>query len=219
MTPGGGESVRASIGKPRICGAFSYQACKPDSVEGGNPSVRLPGSSAGRVGGACSPCTGRGLASRPCRQGRWWALTPPFHPYRPRLRRFATGGLFSVPLSVGFRRLPRGSVLPCGVRTFLDASEGAPRSPGLHRECSLGGWQALSRSPSRTGIERSPCESAGRGRSAMRWMRSGSRRSVRCSPWSGVQRRCVVSVRRLPPGPDREWRGQQQLHGGVHHRR
>src|SRR5215470_11855793 len=69
--------------------------------------MRLPGSSAGRVGGACSPCTGRGLASRPCRQGRWWALTPPFHPYRPRLRRFATGGLFSVPLSVGFRRLPR----------------------------------------------------------------------------------------------------------------
>src|SRR5690242_5217683 len=49
--------------------------------------MRLPGSSAGRVGGACSPCTGRGLASRPCRQGRWWALTPPFHPYRPRLRR------------------------------------------------------------------------------------------------------------------------------------
>ena len=99
--------------------------------------MRLPGSSAGRVGGACSPCTGRGLASRPCRQGRWWALTPPFHPYRPRLRRSATGGLFSVPLSVGFRRLPRGSVLPCGVRTFLDGAK-PPRSPGLHRNCSVG---------------------------------------------------------------------------------
>ncbi len=84
--------------------------------------MRLPGSSAGSVGGACSPCTGRGLASRPCRQGRWWALTPPFHPYLSRLRRSATGGLFSVPLSVGFRRLFRKSVLPCGVRTFLDAS-------------------------------------------------------------------------------------------------
>src|SRR3954447_4255034 len=83
--------------------------------------MRLPGSSAGRVGGACSPCTGRGLTSRPCRQGRWRALTPPFHPYRPRLRRSATGGLFSVSLSVGFRRLSRESVLPCGVRTFLDA--------------------------------------------------------------------------------------------------
>src|SRR3954470_10918875 len=93
--------------------------------------MRLPGSSAGRVGGACSPCTGRGLASRPCRQGRWWALTPPFHPYRPRLRRSATGGLFSVPLSVGFRRLSSESVLPFGVRTFLDASREAPQSPGL----------------------------------------------------------------------------------------
>src|SRR5712691_3172937 len=30
------------------------------------------------------------------------------------------GGLFSVPLSVGFRRLPVGSVLPFGVRTFLE---------------------------------------------------------------------------------------------------
>src|SRR5215470_14579961 len=92
--------------------------------------LRLPGSSAGHVCGACSPCTGRGLTSRPCRQGRWWALTPPFHPYRPRLRRSATGGLFSVSLSVGFRRLSIESALPCGVRTFLDA-ETAPRSPGL----------------------------------------------------------------------------------------
>src|SRR5438067_12109479 len=82
--------------------------------------MRLPGSSAGSVGGACSPCTGRGLTSRPCHQGRWWALTPPFHPYLPRLRRSATGGLFSVSLSVGFRRLFRKSVLPCGVRTFLE---------------------------------------------------------------------------------------------------
>src|SRR4051812_18488687 len=93
--------------------------------------MRLPGSSAGSVGGACSPCTGRGLASRPCHQGRWWALTPPFHPYLSRLRRSATGGFLSVPLSVGFRRLPRGSVLPCGVRTFLEPPGEDPRSPGL----------------------------------------------------------------------------------------
>ena len=32
----------------------------------------------------------------------------------------AGGGLLSVPLSVGFRRLACASVLPCGVRTFLD---------------------------------------------------------------------------------------------------
>jgi hypothetical protein len=36
---------------------------------------------------------------------RWWALTPPFHPYRRQLRRSAGGGFLSVPLSVGFRRL------------------------------------------------------------------------------------------------------------------
>ena len=98
--------------------------------------MRLPGSSAGSVGGACSPCTGRGLTSRPCRQGRWWALTPPFHPYPSRLRRSATGGFLSVPLSVGFRRLSSESVLPCGVRTFLEPpplskQQSGPRSPGL----------------------------------------------------------------------------------------
>ena len=58
---------------------------------------------------------------------RWWALTPPFHPYRRRLRRGAGGGLLSVPLSVGFRRLACASVLPCGVRTFLERRRsGAP---------------------------------------------------------------------------------------------
>src|SRR3954466_3981917 len=51
---------------------------------------------------------------------RWWALTPPFHPYLRRLARSVAGGLLSVPLSVGFRRLGRPSVLPCGVRTFLE---------------------------------------------------------------------------------------------------
>src|SRR6266508_2261793 len=65
---------------------------------------------------------------------RWWALTPPFHPYRRHLRRYAAGGLLSVPLSVGFRRLGRPSVLPCGVRTFLEAPRGAPRSPGLQAQ-------------------------------------------------------------------------------------
>src|SRR6059058_1284056 len=50
---------------------------------------------------------------------RWWALTPPFHPYLRRLRRCVPGGFLSVPLSVGFRRLSQESVLPCGVRTFL----------------------------------------------------------------------------------------------------
>ena len=41
-----------------------------------------------------------------------------------------------MPLSVGFRRLPLGSVLPCGVRTFLDGTR-PPRSPGLQRQSSV----------------------------------------------------------------------------------
>ena len=61
-----------------------------------------------------------GFGEPPRRRGRWWALTPPFHPYRRRLRRYVGGGLLSVPLSVGFRRLACASVLPCGVRTFLE---------------------------------------------------------------------------------------------------
>src|SRR5207244_11124156 len=62
---------------------------------------------------------------------RWWALTPPFHPYLQRLRRIAAGGLLSVPLSVGFRRLgfPQRPALWCP--DFPRAANG-PRSPGLH---------------------------------------------------------------------------------------
>src|ERR1700740_2679547 len=46
---------------------------------------------------------------------RWWALTPPFHPYLACLRRTTRGGLLSVPLSVGFRRLgfPQRPALRC----------------------------------------------------------------------------------------------------------
>jgi len=29
------------------------------------------------------PCSGWGLPSRPGHPGRWWSLTPPFHPYSP----------------------------------------------------------------------------------------------------------------------------------------
>src|SRR5437763_12101571 len=62
---------------------------------------------------------------------RWWALTPPFHPYLRRLARSVAGGLLSVPLSVGFRRLgfPQRPALWCP--DFPRAANG-PRSPGLH---------------------------------------------------------------------------------------
>src|SRR6266487_2801633 len=51
-------------GKTPHLRGFPLAGHKPDFVEGDHPSVQLPGSSAGRLSGACSPCTGRGLASR-----------------------------------------------------------------------------------------------------------------------------------------------------------
>src|SRR5436190_15925885 len=71
---------------------------------------------------------------------RWWALTPPFHPYLRRLARSVAGGLLSVPLSVGFRRLGRPSVLPCGVRTFLEAlARSAVTRPAPHSVAAVMG--------------------------------------------------------------------------------
>src|SRR5712691_12394245 len=52
-------------GKTLQIAGFSFsRPYKPDSVEDDHPSLQLPGSSAGRLNGTCSPCTGRGLASR-----------------------------------------------------------------------------------------------------------------------------------------------------------
>jgi hypothetical protein len=119
--------------KPRETGLFCSRPVSRILSRGDHPSVQLPGSSAGYVGGASLPCTGRGLASRPCRHGRWWALTPPFHPYRRRLRRSrhrrsvfcATFRRLSPP---PFRERP---ALWCP--DFPRAPEG-PRSPGLRTE-------------------------------------------------------------------------------------
>jgi hypothetical protein len=74
------------------------------------------------------PCSGRGLPSQPGHPGRWWSLTPPFHPYRrpgPAAVYFLWHCLAGCP----------GWVLPtallCGARTFL----GIPGSeePGMTR--------------------------------------------------------------------------------------
>ena len=83
---------------------------------------RFRGIWARRPGVSCSALHPMGFfVPRRSLDGRW-ALTPPFHPYPPALRR--AGGLFSATLSVapGFGRTPprilRGMV-PGGVRTFL----------------------------------------------------------------------------------------------------
>src|SRR5919109_567799 len=45
-----------------------------------------------------------GVAVPPLLPAARWALTPPFHPYRPTPSRGPDGGLLSVALSVAFRR-------------------------------------------------------------------------------------------------------------------
>ena len=66
---------------------------------------------------------------------RWWALTPPFHPYRTPhrvMRRMAVSFLCHFPSAFAAWGFP--SALPCGVRTFLGPRRG-PQPPGLHRQC------------------------------------------------------------------------------------
>src|SRR5205814_2121226 len=101
-----------------------------DSVEGDHLSWQQPGPSAGRLvaGPVCLAPDGVWRAAVSPR--RWWALTPPFHPYLRRLARSVAGGLLSVPLSVGFRRLGLPSVLPFGVRTFLERRLAVTRPAG-----------------------------------------------------------------------------------------
>src|SRR5215204_6228405 len=96
----------------------------------------LPGSSAGRLRAEPVRLAPDGVWLAAVSPRRWWALTPPFHPYLRRLRRetFAAGGLLSVPLSVGFRRLgfPQRPALRCP--DFPRAARNGPRSPGLQAQ-------------------------------------------------------------------------------------
>ena len=77
------------------------------------------------------PCSGWGLPSRPGYPGRWWSLTPPFHPYLPGPARGRTGAavcfLWHCPAGHPGSVLP--TTLPCGARTFLTAHRAA-RPPG-----------------------------------------------------------------------------------------
>jgi hypothetical protein len=61
-----------------------------------------------------------GLAMRPLLPAARWAFTPPFHPCRPRGRRFVFCGAIRQVALPG--RYPAPSL--CGVRTFLGAGEG-----------------------------------------------------------------------------------------------
>ena len=67
------------------------------------------------------PCSRWGLPSRPAHAGRWWSLTPPFHPYLFR------GGLFSVALSRGS---PQVGVAHHRALWSPDFPRISPRPPG-----------------------------------------------------------------------------------------
>src|SRR6266576_6080516 len=92
--------------------------------------MQQPGPSAGRLlaGPVCLAPDGVWLAAVSPR--RWWALTPPFHPYLQRLRRDASLSAvsFLCHFPSAFAAWVRPSVLPCGVRTFLE-----PRGPAVTR--------------------------------------------------------------------------------------
>ena len=89
------------------------------------------------------PCSGWGLPSRPGHPGRWWSLTPPFHPYLPGPATGRAGAavcfLWHCPAGHPGSALP--TTLPCGARTFLTAHRAA-RPPGRlarHRKDMLPG--------------------------------------------------------------------------------
>jgi hypothetical protein len=127
---------------PRGGRVVSRAACKPGSVRSVDrrrwPSVWDAGCPA-----PLATAT-RGLGGRPANAllfglapdgvclagrspGRRWALTPPFHPYRP--RRPAVSFLWHFPSGHPDWALP--SVLPCGARTFLPTStREVERPPG-----------------------------------------------------------------------------------------
>src|SRR4029077_17424619 len=84
---------------------------------------------------------GRGLASRRV-TATLVGSYPTVSPLPRHLRRYAGGGLLSVPLSVGFRLLACASILPCGVRTFLDA-----RRRRGHPACTANSSSPLIASP------------------------------------------------------------------------
>ena len=70
-----------------------------------------------------------GFAMRGLLPAPRWALTPPFHPYFLVRKRSLLCGTFRQVALPGRYPAP----LSCGVRTFLEAPKGPPRSPSLPR--------------------------------------------------------------------------------------
>ena len=74
-----------------------------------------------------------GFAMRGLLPAPRWALTPPFHPYFLVRKRSLLCGTFRQVALPGRYPAP----LSCGVRTFLEAPKGPPRSPSLPRPSQI----------------------------------------------------------------------------------
>ncbi len=96
-------------------------------------SSGVPGPSAGRVNGTCFALHRTGFGSRHVTVALVGSY-PTVSPLPARLRVPAVSFLFHFPSAFAAWGFP--SVLPCGVRTFLEPAEAGPRPPGLHLEGS-----------------------------------------------------------------------------------
>ena len=86
---------------------------------------------------------------------RWWALTPPFHPYRRPTREPPAAVSFLFHFPSAFAAWPCASVLPYGVRTFLETPP--KRRPAVTRPAAR--ILARQRAPAR---RRAGCRTRGR---------------------------------------------------------
>ena len=102
-------------------------ACKPGSVENGHLSLhcvtamlrafrRVPPGDIRRANDPQTVLLRIGFTADARYRTNWWALTPPFHPYRNK-----SGGLFLLHFPGGYPRLTLSVILPYEARTFLTA--------------------------------------------------------------------------------------------------
>src|SRR5207244_13147182 len=110
-------------------------------------------------GGACSPCTGRGLASRRVTTtlvGSYPTVSP-LPPASPEIRSSPEAVSFLCHFPSAFAAWDFPSVLPCGVRTFLEPPKRLavtrPANPIVARVSPL--LRAASRTPDRRSRRRS----------------------------------------------------------------
>src|SRR6266508_4052398 len=119
--------------EPRSCGALLQQACKPDSVEGDHlsrpPVARWLERRTRLLGGprhrSPFPLAPHGVWLAAVSPRRWWALTPPFHPYLRRLRRVFRR--WRSPFCATFHRLSPSGVSPASCPSVSGLSSSRER--------------------------------------------------------------------------------------------